>query len=229
MNNNRRFQVYIQNLPYSCDESELFTWCSDFGEVEYCNLKRDDSGHSRGFAFVTFTSEKGFSNLCKIIILSMLVEKILLISVNAGPLTYRDRPLNIRPSNAQMKSTNEYEPNGFHQSPENQIDYPSQENYDENQFNSHDEFEETLELIKYEQQHEIQRLEQKLAGEMKLLQEQQETYQTMQEEWNRIVESNQQLRQNLLRNVVQTFNIKQRLARELKKREKLLEDSSQTS
>ena len=58
-------QVFIKNIPYDITADELSDWCSSFGPITRCNLKRDKSGNSRGFAFVTFESIDGHNNICK--------------------------------------------------------------------------------------------------------------------------------------------------------------------
>lgn len=58
-------QVFIKNIPYSITEQELSEWCSSFGEVMRCDLKRDKTGQSRGFGFVTFATIEGHNNIRK--------------------------------------------------------------------------------------------------------------------------------------------------------------------
>jgi len=61
-------QVIIKKIPYAVNEDELSEWCSTFGPIKKCDLKRDKFGHSRGFAFVTYKTIEGHNNICKKII-----------------------------------------------------------------------------------------------------------------------------------------------------------------
>jgi RNA recognition motif-containing protein len=58
-------KVFIKNIPYEIDEDALSVWCSTFGPITKCVVKRDRFGNSRGFAFVTFASVEGHDNICK--------------------------------------------------------------------------------------------------------------------------------------------------------------------
>ena len=58
-------QVFIRNIPYEINDDALSDWCSTFGLITKCFIKRDKFGHSRGFAFVTFASIDGHNNICK--------------------------------------------------------------------------------------------------------------------------------------------------------------------
>lgn len=49
--------VFIARLDYETDEVELQKEFSKFGEVERLRIVRDKDGKSKGYAFVTFTSE----------------------------------------------------------------------------------------------------------------------------------------------------------------------------
>lgn len=52
-------KLYIGNLPWSCDSTQLAEICQDIGEVELAEVIYDrDSGRSKGFAFVTMASGK---------------------------------------------------------------------------------------------------------------------------------------------------------------------------
>ncbi len=51
-------KLYVGNLPYSVDESELEALFSTYGDVEEIKLIRDrQTGRSKGFAFVTFETQ----------------------------------------------------------------------------------------------------------------------------------------------------------------------------
>ena len=50
-------EIYVGNLSWSANEEDLTTFFSNYGEIEAVKLIRDrDSGKSRGFAFVRFTT-----------------------------------------------------------------------------------------------------------------------------------------------------------------------------
>ncbi len=59
-------EVFIKNIPYGITENDLSEWCSEFGPITKCVLKRDKLGNSRGFAFVTYATIEGHNNICKI-------------------------------------------------------------------------------------------------------------------------------------------------------------------
>jgi len=60
-----RREVFIKNIPYEIDDNDLSEWCSSFGQITKCIIKRDKFGHSRGFAFVTYATIEGHNNICK--------------------------------------------------------------------------------------------------------------------------------------------------------------------
>lgn len=50
-------QVYIGNLPYRASERDLKEYFSKFGSIEQAKVvKNRQTGRSKGFAFVTFSS-----------------------------------------------------------------------------------------------------------------------------------------------------------------------------
>ncbi len=52
-------KIYVGNLSYDTGEDDLRTEFSECGEVENIQLITDrDTGRSKGFAFVTFTTEE---------------------------------------------------------------------------------------------------------------------------------------------------------------------------
>ena len=52
-------KIYIGNLPYSVDETQLRDLCSPFGEIVDVKLITDyATGRSKGFAFVEFATEE---------------------------------------------------------------------------------------------------------------------------------------------------------------------------
>lgn len=49
------FKVYVANLPWSVDDSELFALFDQFGKVKDARVVTDkESGRSRGFGFVSY-------------------------------------------------------------------------------------------------------------------------------------------------------------------------------
>lgn len=67
-------KVLVKNIPYEVNDDELAKWCSKFGPIAKCSLKRDKFGQSRGFAFVTYRTVEGHDNICKIQFSSVNVE-----------------------------------------------------------------------------------------------------------------------------------------------------------
>ena len=52
-------KIYIGNLSYNASEDDLRDFFSQYGNIESCNLIIDrDSGRSKGFAFITFSSDE---------------------------------------------------------------------------------------------------------------------------------------------------------------------------
>lgn len=53
-------RIYVGNLPYSTNDSELSELFSQFGEVQSANVVMDrETGRSRGFGFVEMDEEDG--------------------------------------------------------------------------------------------------------------------------------------------------------------------------
>ncbi len=53
-------KLYIGNLPFSASEADIEQTFSACGEIESIKLVTDrNTGRSRGFAFVTFTTQQG--------------------------------------------------------------------------------------------------------------------------------------------------------------------------
>ena len=51
-------KVYVGNLPFSCTEDELKHLFGKYSSLISCNLVKDqETGRSRGFAFVEFSSD----------------------------------------------------------------------------------------------------------------------------------------------------------------------------
>jgi len=51
-------KFYVGNLDYHCSEEDLFDAFKDAGDVGDVSLITDDTGRSRGFAFVTMVTEE---------------------------------------------------------------------------------------------------------------------------------------------------------------------------
>ena len=58
-------QILIKHIPYEIDDDALSNWCSTFGPIVKCDLKRDKHGNSRGFAFITYKTIDGHNKICK--------------------------------------------------------------------------------------------------------------------------------------------------------------------
>lgn len=53
-------KLYVGNLTFSVDEAQLRALFSPYGEIsEIAMIKDRDTGQSKGFAFVTFSSQQG--------------------------------------------------------------------------------------------------------------------------------------------------------------------------
>jgi cold-inducible RNA-binding protein len=51
-------KIYVGNMPFSMDESQMRSLFAEFGEVESVNVITDrDTGRPRGFAFVEMADE----------------------------------------------------------------------------------------------------------------------------------------------------------------------------
>lgn len=51
-------KIYVGNMPFSMDESQLRELFAEFGEVESANVITDrETGRPRGFAFVEMSDE----------------------------------------------------------------------------------------------------------------------------------------------------------------------------
>jgi len=79
-----------------------------------------------------------------------------------------------------------------------------------------DELEANLECMQIAHEHEIKILREKLSREKKLLNESEESYKEAEEDWRKVNEENIRLRTSLIKNVMQTFNIRRDLARQTK-------------
>lgn len=53
-------KLYVGNLPFSVSEADIEQAFSAYGDIEHVKLITDrDTGRSRGFAFVTFSTPEG--------------------------------------------------------------------------------------------------------------------------------------------------------------------------
>jgi heterogeneous nuclear ribonucleoprotein A1/A3 len=56
----RQRKLYVGNLPFSVSEADIEQTFSTCGDIEHVKLITDrDTGRSRGFAFVTFSTQEG--------------------------------------------------------------------------------------------------------------------------------------------------------------------------
>lgn len=51
-------KLYVGNLPPTCDENKLQKYFGVFGAIAEAIVIRHESGHSRGFGFVTFEEKE---------------------------------------------------------------------------------------------------------------------------------------------------------------------------
>ena len=58
-------KLFIGGLAWATTEASLRTACASYGEIEECKVITDrDTGRSKGFAFVTFTTDEAAAK-CK--------------------------------------------------------------------------------------------------------------------------------------------------------------------
>jgi hypothetical protein len=79
-----------------------------------------------------------------------------------------------------------------------------------------DELDANLECMQIAHEHEIKILREKLAREKKLRNEAEELYKEAEEDWRKVNDENLRLRTSLIKNVMQTFNIRKDFARRTK-------------
>jgi hypothetical protein len=79
-----------------------------------------------------------------------------------------------------------------------------------------DELEANLECMQIAHEHEIKILREKLSREKKLQKEAEELYKEAEEDWRKVNDENIRLRTSLIKNVMQTFNIRKNFARRTK-------------
>jgi hypothetical protein len=87
-----------------------------------------------------------------------------------------------------------------------------------------DELEANLECMQIAHEHEIKILREKLAREKKRRKEAEESYKEVEEDWRQVNEENVRIRTSLIKNVMQTFNIRKDLARRTKDQLKKCDD-----
>jgi len=79
-----------------------------------------------------------------------------------------------------------------------------------------DELEANLECMQIAHEHEIKILREKLSREKKLHKEAEELYKEAEEDWQKVNDENIRVRTNVIKNVMQTFNIRKNFARRTK-------------
>ena len=62
-------RLYVGNIHFSITETDLQNVFEPFGELEFVQLQKDDSGRSRGYGFVQYVSAfplaaRSFLNIC---------------------------------------------------------------------------------------------------------------------------------------------------------------------
>ncbi|CAF3248822.1 unnamed protein product [Rotaria socialis] len=212
MNDDMCRQVFIKNIPYEIDDDALSEWCSSFGPITKCSLKRDKLGNSRGFAFITFASIAGHDNIVSNAPHYCLGRLLLVKPANEE--TYSNESQvnsSLDPPSQTISSTND----NFHSTTiDNSFIY---DDLNDNRLASlHDELEANLECMQIAHGHEIKVLRDKLAREKKLKADAEESYKEAEEDWSKINAENIRLRTSLIKNVMQTFNIRRDLARRTK-------------
>ena len=156
----------------------------------------------------------------------------MIVSVSQTPLHYGGRRLNIKSDQDQGAYSEQYvepapaEPPAPPPSdpfPEENLVFNSTDTstmYDDGNYDDlvalHDELEANLECLKIQHQYEIQQLEDRLSRETKLRDEAEEAHKVAQGDWEKTREKNLQTRENLIKNTMQTFNIRRSLARQIK-------------
>ena len=50
-------RIFIGNIPYSTNETDLKDFFSVYGEIKNCNIVADRKGLSKGYGFVTYKEE----------------------------------------------------------------------------------------------------------------------------------------------------------------------------
>ena len=90
-----------------------------------------------------------------------------------------------------------------------------------------DDLDANFECMQIAHEHEIKILREKLQREEKLLREAEQVYHETEEDWKKVHEQNQNLRTNLVKNIMQTFNIRRDLARKIKEQTKKNSDIEQ--
>jgi RNA recognition motif-containing protein len=74
-------KLYVGNLSYSTTEDELRQLFSQAGTVTACDLIKDrDSGRSKGFAFVTMSTQAEAENATRMFNAHMLGERALTVN-----------------------------------------------------------------------------------------------------------------------------------------------------
>ncbi|CAF0945100.1 unnamed protein product [Adineta steineri] len=199
--------VLIKNIPYEIDENTLSDWCSSFGPVANCSLKRDKYGNSRGFAFVTYVSIDGHNNI-----------------LAKTPHRCLDRYLFVKTANDrhhssdQITSSSLVTDDNINSTTTTTTDTSS--TFDTENYNRlavlRDELDANLECMQIAHEHEVKLLNDKLLREKKLLQESEQLYKEAEEDYLKIKDENIRIRTCLIKNVMQTFNIRRDLARQTK-------------
>ncbi|UJR25902.1 hypothetical protein I4U23_007250 [Adineta vaga] len=206
--------IFIKNIPYDIEEDALSKWCVSFGPITKCSLKRDKFGHSRGFAFVSFATTDGYNNI-----------------LSKGPHYCQNRSLTVRPANDQKNSTDQLSYSSSDQISQTTSFISTTDNYNSRTTENNstfdddahhhlatlrDELEANLECLEIAHEHEVKILQEKLVKEKKLYQDALELYKEVEENLLKTQEDNIRIRTSLVKNVMQTFNIRRNLARQTK-------------
>ena len=168
-----------------------------------------------------------FERVQPIVILSIVI-----VSVSNAPYFIWGRRLNVRVAqdlggfNEQYMDSAPVEPPAPAPSdpfPEDNLVFGSTDSsamYDDGNYDDlvslHDDLEANLECLKIQHQHEIRLLEERLSREKKLRDEAEEAYKVAEGDWEKTLQKNLQTRENLIKNTMQTFNIRRSFARRIK-------------
>ncbi|CAF0800332.1 unnamed protein product [Rotaria sp. Silwood1] len=206
-------RVFIKNIPYEINDDALSEWCSSFGPIAKCALIRDRFGNSRGFAFVTFATIDGHNN-----ILAQAPHschgRLLIVKTACDHVNSNEYQSNCSSDPLSQTSSLSINDNLNSTSMDNSFTFDHMNHY--RVVSLRDELEANLECMQIAHKHEIKILQEKLAREKKLLKEAEELYKEAEDDWRKVNDENIRLRTSLIKNVMQTFNIRKDLARRTK-------------
>lgn len=173
---------------------------------------------------------------------SFFSENIGFLLVSQGPHRCYGRELRVRTANghqnanedqyysvsdypSQDPSMNEY----FESDPmENNAMYDEDDDSHNQLASLRDELDANLECMDIDHKRQVKSLQEKLAREKKHRDQEEELYREAEEDWRSIQEENLRLRTNLIKNVIQTFNIRRDFARRTKEQQRKCQQLTQS-